>query len=119
MFSFSGRNNNRMAEIKKKMELIHNVASTEKNKISEPPIAGPMINAPELANECIELKRFLFSFGTRIATYVMDEGLKNAFATLRTIKNPYITAMFCAIGIKKMKIALTMYVTIIIFLLLR
>lgn len=62
MFSFSGRNNNKIAEIKKKRAFNHKVISTDVTNISEPPIAGPTIKAPELANERIELKRFLFFF---------------------------------------------------------
>jgi hypothetical protein len=51
MFSFSGRKNNKIAEIRKKKAFSHNVISTEVMKISDPPIAGPIINAPELVKD--------------------------------------------------------------------
>lgn len=47
-------------------------------------MAGPIMTAPELANDRIELKRFLFSLGITIVIYVVDAGVKNAFVTLKT-----------------------------------
>ncbi len=49
--------------------------------IKIPEMLGPTIMAPEVANENMELNRFLFSAGTSFVMYVSEVGAKNAPAT--------------------------------------
>ncbi|GIO25897.1 hypothetical protein J43TS3_05080 [Ornithinibacillus bavariensis] len=44
------------------------------------------MKAPEDVNEFIELKRFLISLGINCVVYVMEEGWKNDWATLKKTK---------------------------------